>query len=135
MVRLFPETMNFPGEVRTGELYLDGNILCTPDESGVKGRRRLMFGGHIVVSLCIDSRGQLADAVQMAVEGLPEVEDDEESISDLIRRTINGTLKSIPPKRRADIELVNSALQRAIRSEVANYWGKKPNVAVFVHGV
>jgi ribonuclease J len=88
-----------------------------------------------VVSLVLDSRGQLAGAVQMAIEGLPEVEDDEESIGDLIRRTISGTLKSIPPKRRADIELVNAALQRAIRSEVSNYWGKKPNVAVFVHGV
>lgn len=135
MVRLFPETTHFPGEVRTGELYLDGNILCTPDESGVKGRRRLMFGGHIVVSLAIDTRGQLSGAVQMAIEGLPEVEDDDESIADLVRRTVNGTLKSIPPKRRADIDLVNTALQRAIRSEVSNYWGKKPNVAVFVHGV
>ena len=51
MIRLFPDPMIFPGEVRTGELYLDGNILCTPEESGVKGRRRLSFGGHIVVSL------------------------------------------------------------------------------------
>ncbi len=135
MVRLFPETTHFPAEVRTGELYLDGNILCTPDESGVKGRRRLMFGGHIVVSLAIDSRGQLVGSVQMAIEGLPEVEDDDESIADIVRRSINGTLKSIPPKRRGDLELVNSALQRAVRSEVANYWGKKPNVAVFVHGV
>jgi len=135
MVRLFPETTHFPAEVRTGELYLDGNILCTPDESGVKGRRRLMFGGHIVVSLAIDSRGQMVGPVQMAIEGLPEVEDDEESIADIVRRSINGTLKSIPPKRRGDLELVNSALQRAVRSEVANYWGKKPNVAVFVHGV
>jgi len=135
MVRLFPNTTHFPGEVRTGELYLDGNILCTPDESGVKGRRRLMFGGHIVVSLAIDTRGQLSGAVQMAIEGLPEVEDDDESIADLVRRTVNGTLKSIPPKRRGDMDLVNTALQRAIRSEVSNYWGKKPNVAVFVHGV
>jgi ribonuclease J len=135
MVRLFPETTHFPGEVRTGELYLDGNILCTPDESGVKGRRRLMFGGHIVVSVAVDNRGMLVGAVQMAIEGLPEVEEDDESIADLVRRTINGTLKSIPPKRRGDLDLVNSALQRAVRSEVANYWGKKPNVAVFVHGV
>ena len=47
MVRLFPATTHFPGEVRTGELYLDGNVLCTPEESGVKGRRRLMFGGDV----------------------------------------------------------------------------------------
>lgn len=134
LVRLFPETQHFPGEVRTGELYLDGTILCTPDESGVKGRRRLMFGGHVVVSLCVDGRGQAVGAVQMVVEGLPEIED-EESVTDLIRRTVNGTLKSIPPKRRSDPDLVSSALQRAVRGEVGAYWGKKPNVAVFVHKV
>lgn len=41
MVRLFPEPQVYAGEVRTGELYLDGLVLCTPEESGVKGRRKL----------------------------------------------------------------------------------------------
>ena len=135
MVRLAPDPMHFPGEVRVGRLYLDGNILCTPEESGVKGRRRLMFGGHIVVSLVIDNRGQVVSGPTLAVEGLPNVEDDDDSILDLVRRTISGTLKSIPPKRRADAELVNNALQRAVRGEVAAFWGKKPNVTVFVHNV
>jgi ribonuclease J len=132
LVRLFPDAMIYPAEVRTGELYLDGNILCPPDQSGVKGRRRLSFGGHVVVSVAIDSRGQLASRPQLAVEGLPEVEE-EESVEDIVRRIINGTLKSIPPKRRADADTVEAALHRAVRSEVAAWWGKKPNVTVFVH--
>jgi len=135
MVRLFPEVTHFPGEVRTGELYLDGNILCTPEESGVKGRRRLSFGGHIVVSLCVTSNGQVAAGPELVMEGLPDVEDDDDSLSDIVRRAVNGTLKSIPPKRRSDAELVHTALQRAIRSEVGSYWGRKPNVTVFVHRV
>jgi ribonuclease J len=135
MVRLFPEVMQFPGEVRTGELYLDGNILCTPDESGVKGRRRLSFGGHIVVSVVVDGRGTISSGPDIAIEGLPEVEDDEESVTQLVRNVVNGTLKSIPPKRRADADVVESALQRSIRGEVNAWWGKKPNVTVFVHRV
>ncbi|MEO6013897.1 MAG: ribonuclease J [Devosia sp.] len=135
MVRLFPDVMHFPSEVRTGELYLDGNILCTPDESGVKGRRKLSFGGHIVVSVCVDARGSIVSGPDLAIEGLPEVEDDDESLGDLVRNTVNGTLKSIPPKRRADPDLVDAALQRAIRSEVNAWWGKKPNVTVFVHRI
>jgi ribonuclease J len=135
MVRLFPDVMQFPGEVRTGELYLDGNILCTPEESGVKGRRRLSFGGHIVVSLCVDARGTIVAGPDLAIEGLPEVEDDEDSVSVLVRNVVNGALKSIPPKRRADPDLVDTALQRAIRGEVNAWWGKKPNVTVFVHRV
>lgn len=135
LVRLFPETTHFPGEVRVGELYLDGNVLCTPEESGVKGRRRLSFGGHIVVSLCVDGRGQIVSGPELAIEGLPDVEDEDESLGEIIRKTVSGTLRSIPPKRRADTELLSVALQRAVRGEVSAYWGKKPNVTVFVHGV
>ncbi len=133
MVRLFPDVLHFPGEVRTGELYLDGNILCTPEESGVRDRRRLSFGGHIVVSVVIDGQGRVAGGPEFAIEGLPELEDDEEPVGDLVRRTVSGALKSIPPKRRADPELVEAALQRAVRGEVNAWWGKKPNVTVFVH--
>ena len=135
MVRLFPEPMNFPGEVRVGELYLDGTILCTPEESGVKGRRRLSFGGHVVVSLCVAGNGQVTSGPEIVIEGLPEVEDDDESLGTVIKRTVFGTLKSIPPKRRSDTDLVNAALNRAIRGEVNAFWGRKPNVTVFVHRV
>ncbi|MEQ1902375.1 MAG: ribonuclease J [Devosia sp.] len=133
MVRLFPDTLHLPGEVRTGELYLDGNILCSPDESGVKGRRRLSFGGHIVVSLCVDDRGSVVSGPELSVEGLPEIDDDEDSVGDIVRRTVNGALKSIPPKRRSDPDVVDAAIQRAIRGEIGAWWGKKPNVTVFVH--
>jgi ribonuclease J len=133
MVRLFPDVLHYPGEVRTGELYLDGNILCTPDESGVKGRRRLSFGGHIVVSLCVDDRGSIIAGPELVVEGLPEIEDDDESVTDIVRKTVAGALKSIPPKRRSDPDVVDAAVQRAVRGEIGAWWGKKPNVTVFVH--
>lgn len=133
MVRLFPDPMIFPGEVRTGTLYLDGNILCTPEESGVRGRRRLLFGGMIAISLCIDARGHVTSGPDVAIEGLPEVEDEEDSAEAVVRRVVAGTLKSIPPKRRNDVETVSAAVQRAVRGEVAAWWGKKPNVTVFVH--
>jgi ribonuclease J len=135
MVRLFPDPLLFPGEVRTGELYLDGNILCTPEESGVKGRRRLSFGGHIGVSLVVNSGGAVVAGPELSIEGLPEVEDDEESLTQLVRNVVSGALKSIPPKRRSDPDVVDAALQRAVRGEVNAWWGKKPNVTVFVHRI
>jgi ribonuclease J len=135
LAQLFPEPMAYPGEVRTGELYLDGLILCTPEESGVRGRRKLSFGGHIVVSLAVDGRGQIVSGPDYVVEGLPQTEDDEESISDLISRTVKGVLRGMPAKRRSDSEAVNNAIFRAVRGEVSAFWGKKPNVSVFVHRV
>ena len=133
LVRLFPEPMAFPAEVRAGELYLDGLVLCTPEESGVKGRRRLSFGGHVVLSLCVNRNGDVVSGPDLVVEGLPETED--ESLTELIEETIEGTLKSVPPKRRADPEVLQSALFKSIRGEVNAYWGRKPNVTVFVHRV
>ena len=94
-----------------------------------------MFGGHIVVSLVIDGRGGVVGTPSLFIEGLPNVEDDDVTIDQLVRRVVAGTLKSIPPKRRTDPDLVNNALQRAVRGEVAAFWGKKPNVTVFVHAV
>ena len=133
MVRLFPEPMAYPAEVRTGELYLDGLVLCTPEESGVKGRRRLSFGGMIVVSLCVNGGGQVVSGPDMMIEGLPETDD--ESVTDLIEDTIAGVIKSMPAKRRSDTEVLNSALFKAIRNEVNAFWGRKPNVSIFVHRV
>ncbi|KFC72469.1 Metallo-beta-lactamase family protein, RNA-specific [Devosia sp. LC5] len=133
LVRLFPEPMVLQAEVRTGELYLDGLVLCTPEESGVKGRRRLSFGGHIVVSLCVNGSGHIVSGPDLVIEGLPETED--ESLTDLVEDTIAGVLKSVPAKRRSDTEVLNSALFKGIRNEVNAYWGRKPNVSVFVHRV
>ena len=133
LVRLFPEPMAYPAEVRTGELYLDGLVLCTPEESGVKGRRRLSFGGMIVVSLCVNSNGHVVAGPDLVVEGLPETED--ESVVELVEQTVAGVIKSMPPKRRSDTEVLNSALFKAIRGEVNAFWGRKPNVSVFVHRV
>ena len=135
MVRFYPDVMHFPGEVRTGELYLDGNILCTPEESGVRGRRRLSFGGAIMVSVVLNRAGHVVGGPEMALEGVPEVEDDEDSMQRLVRRVVSGTLKSIPAKRRADPSMVQTALTRAVRNEVGSFWGRKPNVTVFVHQV
>ena len=133
MARLFPEPKRFAAEVRTGELYLDGLVLCTPEESGVKGRRRLSFGGHIVLSLVVNGSGHVVAGPDLVIEGLPETDD--ESVSELIEDVVTGVLKSMPPKRRSDTEVLNSALFKAIRNEVNSYWGRKPNVSVFVHRV
>ena len=101
----------------------------------MKARRRLSFGGHIVISLCVDRSGTVASGPELSIEGLPEIEDDEESITQIVRKIVAGALRSIPPKRRADPDVVDAALQRAVRSEVNAWWGKKPNVTVFVHRV
>lgn len=134
MVRLFPDPMAFPGEVPSGELYLDGNILCTPEESNVRERRRLSFGGMVIVSFCLDRKGSVTSGPDIVVEGLPVLED-EMAPEEMAARAVRGTLKSLPAKRRTDPGHVAESVRRAVRAELAAYWGRKPNVRVFVHGV
>jgi ribonuclease J len=45
---------------------------------------------------------------------------------------VEGTLKSIPAARRRDLELVHEAVRRAVRSAVADAWGKKPIAKVLL---
>lgn len=135
LVRLFPEPMIFPGEVPVGELYLDGEVLCTPEESGVRDRRRLSFGGQVIVSLVVDRRGQVVAGPEIVIEGLPQVEDEEEPVSDLVARTVAGTLRGVAGKRRGDPDALERAIRGAVRGEVNAWWGRKPNVSVIVHRV
>lgn len=133
MVTLFPTPEISPREVRTGQLYLDGDILCTPEESGVRGRRRLSFGGMVVVSLCIGPDGNLRGSPEIFIEGLPKPEEDEESAEAVVDLAIRGIFRSIPKKRKRDHSTVREALRGAVRNELNAWWGKKPNVTVMVH--
>ncbi len=136
MVRLAPEPEVSQSEVRVGELYLDGDVLCTPSESGVRGRKRLQFGGIASVSLCLNKKGQIISGPDMNIIGLPLLEDDDKDIMEqIVEQAINGVMRSMPPKRRSDEKRLNEAMRRAVRSALAGYWGKKPNVSIFVHVV
>lgn len=135
MVRLFPAAAHYPGEVPTGVLYLDGNLLCTPEESNVRDRRKLAFAGLVVVSLAVNGKGQIVADPVFDLDGLPELSDDDDPLRDVVISATRGTLKSFPEKRRSDAPRLAEAIRRAIRSEVNAVWGRKPIVKVFVHKV
>jgi ribonuclease J len=43
-----------------------------------------------------------------------------------------GAVESIPRQRRKDLDLVQEAVRRAVRSAANDAWDKKPLVTVFV---
>jgi ribonuclease J len=135
MVRLFPTPEYFQDEVPSGVLYLDGNILCTPEESHVRDRRRLAFGGLVAISLAVNGKGQIVSGPEFDLDGLPELEDDDDPLRDVAVSATQGTIKSFPEKRRTDTNKFAEAIRRAVRSEVNSVWGRKPIVKVFVHRV
>ena len=135
MVRLYPTPKHSPGEVRTGVLYLDGNLLCTPEESNVRDRRRLGFGGVAIVSLAVNGKGQIVSGPVFDLDGIPDLADDDDPLSAVAHRAVSGTIKSFPEKRRTDTGRFAEAIRRAVRSELNAAWSRKPIVKVFVHKV
>jgi ribonuclease J len=68
----------------------------------------------------------------VALEGIPAADRDGESMYDIVLDAIDGTLRSIPGKRRGDLAMVQEAVQRAVRSAINEAWGKKPVVKVLL---
>lgn len=67
--------------------------------------------------------------------GLPQLEDEDEDFDIVVEKAIDGVIRSMPAKKRGAIEVLGEAVRRAVRSEVNQFWGKKPIVKVFVHKV
>ena len=135
MVRLFPKTSLSKAEVPVGELYLDADILCSPEQSGVRGRRRLSFAGMVVVSLCVGSDGRQRSAAEIFIEGLPEIEGEGDGAPDVIETAITGVFSGMPAKRRRNPDALREALRQAVRGELNAWWGRKPNVKILLHQI
>lgn len=132
LLRLAPGSAEVIAHVPFGRIFKDGKLIGDEEEIGVKQRRKLAFAGLVACSVVIDRHGRLADEVDISSYGLPENLSDGESFEDLLYDAACGAVDSIPPGRRKDPDLVASAVEKAIRAEARNQWGKKPMVTVFV---
>ncbi|MBN9290223.1 MAG: MBL fold metallo-hydrolase, partial [Hyphomicrobium denitrificans] len=57
---------------------------------------------------------------------------DGDSMREVVFDAIDGTFRSIPPKRRSDLSMVQEAVQKAVRAAINEAWGKKPVVKVLL---
>ncbi|KAG1700562.1 Ribonuclease J [Nymphon striatum] len=132
LVRLAPGLAEIIDQVPYGRIYKDGEIIADEAATGVKERRKLSYAGHIAISIVLDRGGDMADDLDIALYGLPEITNDGISFDDALYKAAMSALSGIPKKRRKDDNLVREAVSRAVRSETRNLWGKKPITTVFV---
>jgi ribonuclease J len=109
--------------------------LIPEQEGSVRERRRLSDAGIAIVSLVLTSRGDLASDPEILLDGIPYEDDAGDDMEVVALDAVDGTLKSMPPKKRADPAIVEDAVRRAVRSAIDQAWGKKPIVKVVVHQV
>ncbi len=132
MLRLAPGPAEVLDTVSHGRIYKDGNLIGDDDAMGIRRRRVLSWVGHIVMSVVVDRSGNLLADPEIACEGLPRMADADDSFEDVLYDAGLGAFESIPPKKRRDDGRIKQALERALRAETRDIWGKKPLVTVFV---
>ena len=130
IVRLAPGGGAVIDEAPVGKLYRDGRLLVESTEGPVRDRRKLAQVGIAVVSLVMDTKGQIAADPDVVLDGIPETDVEGQDMLDLVLDAIDNTLKQMPPKRRLDQDKVEDMVRKAVRGTIDNAWGKRPIVKV-----
>jgi ribonuclease J len=130
IVRLAPGQGVVIDEAPTGRLYRDGRLLVESTEGPVRDRRKLAQVGIAVVSLVLDTKGQIAADPDVILDGIPETDVNGHDVLDLVLDAIDNTLRSVPPKRRLDQDKIEDMVKKAVRSTIDHAWGKRPIVKV-----
>ena len=132
MVRLAPGPARKIDDVPVGRLFRDGNLLVPEGEGPVRERRKLASVGIVVASVVLSRKGELVSDPIVELDGVPIEDAEGESMLDIAYDALEGTLKSIPPARRRDPDLVEEALRKSLRAVINQAWGKKPICKVMV---
>jgi ribonuclease J len=132
MLRLAPGPARKIDDVPVGRLFRDGNLLVPEGEGPVRERRKLAVVGIVVASVVLSRKGELVSDPIVELDGVPIEDAEGESMLDLAYDALEGTLKSIPPARRRDPDLVEEALRKSLRAVINQAWGKKPICKVMV---
>ena len=132
VLRLAPGPAEVIDQAPFGRVYKDGKLVGDIEEMGIADRKKLAYVGHVAVSVLLDSRFDFFGDPEVVPFGLPEYDDEGESMEDTLYDAVLGAVESIPRSRRKDLETVREAVRRAVRSTANEAWGKKPVVTVFL---
>jgi len=132
MVRLAPGPSEVVDHAPVGRLFRDGNLLVPAEDGPVRERRSLAYAGIVIVALSRSGRGNVVPEAEVVLDGVPASDADGRPMADIVRRTVEGTLASIPRDRHRDGEMVREAVRRAVRAAVDEAWGKRPVVKVLL---
>jgi ribonuclease J len=132
IVRLAPGPARVIDDAPVGRLFRDGKLLVPEGEGPVRERRKLAVVGIVVASVVLSRKGEVVADPIVELDGVPVVDEEGESMLDIAYDALEGTLKSIPPARRRDPDLVEEAIRKALRGAISEAWGKKPICKVMV---
>mgnify|MGYP000023157335 CR=1 FL=1 len=133
LVVLAPGPSRVVDEVPVGRYYRDGRLIIAEGEGSVRERRKLSMVGLVAVAIALGPRGEVLGDIDVALDGVPEEDADGELMEDIVLDAVDGTLDSMPVRRRLDVEMLRDAVRRSVRAAVDRVWGKKPIVKVLIN--
>lgn len=125
MVRLAQEHAEVIDTVPTGRLAVDGKRIVPLGTPVMKNRHRMMHNGAAVVTVVLNSKGELAAAPQVAAMGLLDNDTDHDLILDTVD-AVREAVAGLPKNRRLDDAAVRDAARVAVRRSFNASHGKKP---------
>jgi ribonuclease J len=135
LVRLAPGPAAVIDKVAAGRLHVDGKLIVPAVDGPVRPRRKLAFGGIVMVSLVLDDKGALVGGPTLVSDGLPQQSATDEDLNDLLLDIVDQAIFAMPPARRREDAPVVEIVRNAVRREADALWGKKPVCRVVVHRV
>jgi ribonuclease J len=132
VIRIAPKPADKVDEFRAGRWYKDGRLIIDGAAPTVAERRKLGFVGVVSAALAIDQTGALVGEPDIELIGIPEKTANGLFFRDIADEAITSSFDSLPRARRRDPDTVEEAVRRAIRSTIAEHWGKKPLCLVHI---
>ncbi len=116
------------GSVWSGRLAWESGKAIPLNDPVLRDRKRMFYDGAVVVTVPLDTSGEVIDDIQVAVLGIrdPADETDLERDWDFV---ISGVVAKLPKKARRDDDVVEEAVRTAVRRKFAP---KRPVVRVHV---
>jgi ribonuclease J len=132
LVRLAPGAAEIIDALPSGRLYKDGTLVIDAEARTIAARRRLSFSGIVSVALAMNDKGALVAEPELELIGLPDVDANGVSMTEVALRAVEDAFEALPKPRRRDPDEVAESLRRAVRGAIAERWSKKPVCHVHV---
>ncbi|HUF43818.1 MAG TPA: ribonuclease J [Aestuariivirgaceae bacterium] len=135
VVRLAPGPAAIIDKVTAGRLHVDGKLIVPALDGPAKLRRKLSYGGIVMVSLVLDEAGDLIGEPTILTDGLPRYSDMGEPFDASLLDKVDQAISAMPQARRREDGPVIEIARGAVRRQADALWGKKPVCRVVVHRV
>ncbi|MFQ3595472.1 MAG: ribonuclease J [Sphingomonadaceae bacterium] len=122
VIHLAPRDPRIVDHVPAGRLVLDGEVILPADSATMNMRRKLAWGGLLVVTLVFDQRGRLAGDVAVLARGVP-VEEEEADFLAECAEAAEAAARKVPLSERRRLE---DDVKVAVRRVARRWTGKKP---------